>query len=193
MKTDLLDVNETRKNLNVEIPSTVVDAEIARVAARYSRSARIPGFRPGKAPQNLLEQRYGKDVGEDVIRRLIPTYYEKAIRQAGLVPVVVEVLSPEKYAAWVDAQKKKPAAGGAAMDGKAVHDKVCAACHANGIAGAPKTGDKVAWAARIKQGQEALYANALKGIRAMPPKGGAPDLPDAQIKAAVDYLTAQAK
>ena len=53
MKTDLTDISETRKNLRVEIPSTIVDAEIERVARDYSRKARIPGFRPGKVPPHV--------------------------------------------------------------------------------------------------------------------------------------------
>lgn len=81
----------------------------------------------------------------------------------------------------------------AAVDGKGVYDKVCMACHASGVAGAPKTGDKAAWAPRIKQGMDALYAAVVKGKGAMPPKGGGADLSDAQIKAAVDYLVGQAK
>ena len=85
------------------------------------------------------------------------------------------------------------AAAPAAGDGKAVYDKTCAACHATGVAGAPKTGDKAAWAPRLKQGMDALYAASLKGKGAMPPKGGAVQLSDAEIKSAVDYLAAQAK
>lgn len=78
-------------------------------------------------------------------------------------------------------------------DGKGVYDKVCMACHAAGVAGAPKTGDKAAWAPRIKQGMETLYASSLKGKGAMPPKGGGAQFSDAEIKAAVDYLIGQGK
>ena len=63
----------------------------------------------------------------------------------------------------------------------------------SGVAGAPKFGDKAAWAARIKQGQDKVYGNAIKGIRAMPAKGGAPDLTDAQVKSAVDHMVGAAK
>ena len=86
-----------------------------------------------------------------------------------------------------------PAAKSAAADGKAIYDKVCMVCHAAGIAGAPKTGDKAAWAPRIKQGMEVMYASSLKGKGAMPPKGGAVQLSDADVKAAVDFLVGQAK
>jgi cytochrome c5 len=72
--------------------------------------------------------------------------------------------------------------------GKLVYETNCAACHATGVAGAPKLGDKAAWSARINQGYATLYDNALKGIRAMPAKGGNADLPDADLANAVGYL-----
>ena len=62
-----------------------------------------------------------------------------------------------------------------------------------GVAGAPKTGDKAAWAPRLKTGMNALYANALKGKNAMPAKGGNAALADSDVKAAVDYLADLAK
>ena len=80
-----------------------------------------------------------------------------------------------------------------AKSGKAVYDTACMACHATGAAGAPKLGDKAAWAPRIKAGMDALYASSLKGKGAMPPKGGNTALADADVKAAVDYLVAGSK
>lgn len=77
--------------------------------------------------------------------------------------------------------------------GKAVYEANCVACHAAGVAGAPKAGDKAAWAPRLKGGMDALYANAIKGKNAMPPKGGNLSLADADVKAAVDYLVGLAK
>ena len=85
----------------------------------------------------------------------------------------------------------KPAGG--AADGKKTYDAACAMCHGAGVAGAPKTGDKAAWKPRIAQGKDVLYGSAIKGKNLMPPKGGAASLPDADIKAAVDYLVSQAK
>ena len=82
-----------------------------------------------------------------------------------------------------------PAAGGK-PDGKKTYDTACMACHATGAAGAPKLGDKAAWAPRIKTGTEALYASVLKGKGAMPPKGGNAALSDADVKAAADYMVA---
>jgi len=86
-----------------------------------------------------------------------------------------------------------PAAGGDAAKGKSVYESACAACHAAGVAGAPKTGDKAAWAPRLKTGKDALYAAVIKGKGAMPPKGGNASLTDADIKASVDYLAGLAK
>jgi len=89
-----------------------------------------------------------------------------------------------------------PAAAGAtktADAGKKTFDTVCTACHSTGAAGAPKFGDKAAWAPRIARGKSSLYHSALNGKNAMPPKGGNPALPEADVKAAVDYMVAAAK
>lgn len=85
------------------------------------------------------------------------------------------------------------AATGAAPDGKKVYETTCAACHGTGAAGAPKLGDKSAWAPRLKAGLETVVTNAIKGKGAMPPKGGNMTLSDADVKAAVEYLAAAAK
>ena len=80
-----------------------------------------------------------------------------------------------------------------AADGKAIYDKTCVACHASGVANAPKLGDKAAWAPRIATGKDALVASVVKGKGAMPPKAGAASLSDDDIKAAVDYMLGTAK
>lgn len=80
--------------------------------------------------------------------------------------------------------------------GKKTYDAACVACHGAGVAGAPKFGDKAAWAARIKQGQDVLYTHAIKGFQGkagmMPPKGGS-SASDDDVKAAVRYMMAAAK
>ena len=81
----------------------------------------------------------------------------------------------------------------AAADGKQVFNSTCTACHSTGVAGAPKLGDKAAWAPRLKQGEDALLHSALQGKNAMPPKGGNASLSDAQVRAAVEYMISQAK
>src|SRR5207244_9708290 len=87
MKTEIVDVNETRKNLRVDIPHDVVDAEIDRIARDYSRKARIPGFRPGKAPAKVIKQRYKDQILHDVAHDLIPPAVDEALRERGVEAV----------------------------------------------------------------------------------------------------------
>jgi len=101
--------------------------------------------------------------------------------------------APAAAAAPTPAPAAAPAAASSgSANGKAVYAASCAVCHAAGVAGAPKAGDKAAWAARLKTGKDALYASVIKGKGAMPPKGGT-SLPDGDIKAAVDHLVELAK
>ena len=81
----------------------------------------------------------------------------------------------------------------AKADGKNVYETACVACHGAGVAGAPKFGDKVAWAPRLTSGKDTLYASSLKGKGAMPAKGGQLQLSDDHVKAAVDYMVAAAR
>jgi len=74
------------------------------------------------------------------------------------------------------------------MAGDAVYKMVCSACHDTGAAGAPKVGDAGAWSARIAQGYDTLLDHAIKGIRAMPAKGGNADLSDVEVARAVVHL-----
>ena len=75
------------------------------------------------------------------------------------------------------------------MTGEQVYQTVCKTCHEAGIAGAPKLGDKAAWAPRLKQGAETLYSHALKGTdKGMPPKGGNAELTDAEVQRAVVFM-----
>lgn len=85
------------------------------------------------------------------------------------------------------------AASALAADGKAVYDKTCVACHASGVANAPKLGDKAAWAPRLATGKDALLTSVLKGKGAMPPKAGAAGLKDDEIAAAVEFMMAASR
>ncbi|MDM8354956.1 c-type cytochrome [Pandoraea communis] len=84
-------------------------------------------------------------------------------------------------------------AGGNLEAGKKLYDTVCMACHASGVMNAPKFGDKAAWAPRIATGIDTLHNAAIKGLNAMPPKGGAANASDDDVKAAVDYMVSAAK
>ncbi|SAL01992.1 c-type cytochrome [Caballeronia ptereochthonis] len=99
-------------------------------------------------------------------------------------------------AALASVPQAAPAAGAqsadAAQAGKALYEQVCQACHAAGVLNAPKFGDKAAWAPRLKDSMDTVYNYALHGKGAMPPKGGS-NAPDADVKAAVDYMVNAAK
>src|SRR5687768_16622707 len=107
MKTEFIDVSDTQKNLVVEIPSTVVDAEIDKIAKDYGKAARIPGFRPGKVPPKVVRQRFRDQILHDVAHGLIPRAVDEALRERGVEPVdtpdikdvVVEEGQPLKFTA----------------------------------------------------------------------------------------------
>jgi trigger factor len=107
MKAEFIDVSDTKKNLVVEIPSTIVDAEIDKVSRDYSRAARIPGFRPGKVPPKVVRQRFRDQILHDVAHGLIPRAVDEALRERGVEPVdtpdirdvVVEEGQPLKFTA----------------------------------------------------------------------------------------------
>jgi cytochrome c5 len=107
-------------------------------------------------------------------------------------PQAEEKVSDSTSQAPVAASTPVAAAGGADTT-KTIYGSSCAACHDSGAAGAPKLGDKAAWAARIKAGKESLYNSALKGKNAMPPKGGNASLSDEDVKQVVDYMVTQAQ
>lgn len=90
-----------------------------------------------------------------------------------------------------------PTASAPPANGQATYDMACSVCHGAGIAGAPKIGDKAAWAPRIAQGQATLEQHAIQGFQgatgAMPAKGGRTDLADAAVKAAVEHMVAQSR
>jgi cytochrome c5 len=79
----------------------------------------------------------------------------------------------------------------AAVDGQKIYQASCQACHAAGVAGAPKAGDRDAWAPRIAKGQDALFASVKNGLNAMPPKGACMGCSDAELRAAIAYLVEQ--
>ena len=77
--------------------------------------------------------------------------------------------------------------------GVSVYNSKCIICHGSGVAGAPKTGDKAAWAPRIATGMDTLLANAIKGKNAMPPKGTCTECSDADLAAAIEYMVSKSE
>ncbi len=134
-------------------------------------------------------------------------------KEHGFMPIVVRAVEESEFKDWAAKHKAATAAAAPAAeaaapmqvaaadatatagpaDGKKTYDGLCAACHGMGIAGAPKVGDKAAWAPRLAQGAATLHKHAIEGIRAMPAKGGNPALSDADVTAAVDHMVGLSK
>ncbi len=130
------------------------------------------------------------------------TYGPRAAAAATVAPVgalntgsaAVSVEGAKTGAEVASATATAPSAADSSDPGKATYSKVCFACHAQGIAGAPKFGDVAAWETRIAQGRETLVQHALGGYTGqagmMPARGGNPTLTDAEVGAAIDYMVA---
>ncbi|HEX8873541.1 MAG TPA: c-type cytochrome, partial [Nitrosospira sp.] len=141
--------------------------------------------------------------GNTTVDRDSPGFSEQAVairlKPVGTLVFASDAPQPEvSSTAGAAVAASMPAAPAAAASGegdkiKTIYTTSCAACHGTGAAGAPKLGDKAAWAARIKAGNEALYNSAIKGKNAMPAKGGNASLSDADVKSVVDYMVSEAK
>ena len=133
---------------------------------------------------------------------LAEAQYLKTVKQH-LEPVAHEAVAGQDNAALEIKPDPTAAAGSAGAapampkTGEALFQQTCTACHGPGLAGAPKAGDKAAWAPRIAKGKDVLYHHAMEGFQGtagvMPPKGGRMDAPDDLIKQAVDYMVGMAK
>ena len=110
MKTELVDVNETRRQLTVEIPLGDVESAIERVTREYTKSARLPGFRPGRVPPGVVRQRFRAQILHDVAHDLIPKTIDDVLSAQGVEPVdtpdvkdvVVEEGKPLSFTASFD-------------------------------------------------------------------------------------------
>src|SRR5512137_208299 len=110
MKVEFADVSDTRKRVTIEIPSETVDAEIDRLVGRLGRSAKVPGFRPGKVPPRVVWQRFKDEILHDVAHDLVPGALERALQERDLDPVdtpdvrdvVVEQGKPLTFVATFD-------------------------------------------------------------------------------------------
>src|SRR5215471_11494648 len=88
MKAELIDVSQTRKNLDIEIPQDVVNEEIQHIAQELAKRARVPGFRPGKAPIAVVKTRYRDEIVSEMMQHLLPRYFGTAVEERKLDVVV---------------------------------------------------------------------------------------------------------
>jgi len=114
--------------------------------------------------------------------------------------IVLENIKPvgQVYIAGESEPEAAPAADTAVASsgpksGEEVYNGACMSCHSTGAAGAPKLGDKAAWAPRIAAGMDAMLANATNGLNAMPPKGLCMACSDAELQGAVEYMVSNSQ
>jgi len=127
--------------------------------------------------------------------------YAKNVAERLRLPSEEAVAGQDNSALAIKADLPAGAAGSAAVaipkNGTELFEQTCSTCHGPGIAGAPKAGDKAAWAPRIAEGKATLYEHALQGFTGssgvMPPKGGRTDVPDDIVKQAVDHMVQMAQ
>ena len=150
------------------------DTEIAR-AVVYMANAAGAKFDEPAAPAGAAPAADGASAPASAAA---PAAEQPAAAAAETAPAVV-------------AAAPAPAAATAGA-GEALYKQTCQVCHAAGVAGAPKLGDKAAWAPRLAEGLDAVYAIAVKGKGAMPPRGGS-QASDADLRAAVEFMAAAAK
>jgi cytochrome c5 len=141
----------------------------------------------------LMANKAGAKFDEPKAEAAAPAAAAAPVAVAAAAPVAVAAAAPVAVAAAAPVAVAAMAAAAPAADvGKKLYDTACMACHVAGVAGAPKFGDKAAWAPRIATGLDALTASVVKGKGAMPPKGGSA-ASDAEIRASVEYMVAAAR
>jgi trigger factor len=87
MLLNFTDVSPIKKVIEVEIPADLIESESSRVTTEFGRQAKIPGFRPGKIPANVVRTRFAKEIQEEVMSRLLPRTFRDAISDRGVEPV----------------------------------------------------------------------------------------------------------
>jgi len=149
------------------------------------------------------------DMSEEAVLQRIKPIGSVNTTQAKPAPAPAPATRQEKPATAEEEKsaagsgKEKPAeastdtaetkAASAARSGEEIFNASCAACHSTGAAGAPKIGDKEAWASRIATGMDALMESAVHGKNAMPPRGTCMDCSDDELKSAIEYMVSKSK
>lgn len=128
MKVEVEKRSETVRAFHIEVPEDVVSKELEGALLNTQRRAKIPGFRPGKAPKSIIEQKFGKDIESDVVQKLIPDFYMKAVKESGLTPVEmpqIEKMEVKKGAplAFTAVVEVKPAIEAVTWQGVEVADE----------------------------------------------------------------------
>ena len=87
MKMDIEEVSKIKRIFKIEVPSDIVSKEYSEAYDNVRKNAKVPGFRKGKLPLNVIERRYKESVEAEIIKKLVPEYYFKAVKESGITPV----------------------------------------------------------------------------------------------------------
>jgi len=155
--------------------SQPVVKEVPKVIEQQNKEAATAAETAEKNTEKLMEK--------------IKEEEHKSIEHAKAQAHKMMAASDEKMAAMHDGSSSEETL----ETGKRVYEQTCAACHATGVAGAPKIGDKKAWSAHIHHGLDHMVESAINGKGAMPAKGGNASLSDDEVKAAVGYIVEQSR
>ena len=96
MKVDVEEVSSVKKKIKIEIPGEEVTREIDAFYEDLKKKAKLKGFRPGKAPRNILERHFKDYVKGEVLQKLVQDTYPKALSEATLSPVSLPVFDPQE-------------------------------------------------------------------------------------------------
>ncbi|OOS22629.1 c-type cytochrome [Moraxella pluranimalium] len=165
---------------DAQAPATdaAAPADAAATDAQPADAAPAPAKPAEEAPKDSPQ-----------VAKLVAAYPKLIAR---IEPVGKVCFSDEEDKCDIKIVSLPPAVEGQARDGDVLYKAICSTCHDAGLIGAPKVGDKGAWAPRIGKGTATLYNSAINGFNAMPARGGA-DISDDEVKNAVDYMISQSK
>ena len=91
-------VNPCLREIAVEVPADTVAREMESLLAKYTKLARLPGFRKGKAPATIIRQRFSEELRSDVIEQLVPRFFREEVQRQKLEPIS----QPHSFSCWID-------------------------------------------------------------------------------------------
>ncbi len=188
-------IKTPRQLITVIVLAFVVPITIIGLLVKFVGNSTRTGAGADAMTPEAIEARIRPVAGFELADASAPAAAAPAAAPAAAAPApaATPAAVPATAAAPAPAAPAPAASAASSAEGKKVYDATCMVCHATGVAGAPKTGDKGAWAPRAAAGEDTLVKHAIEGLRAMPPRGGNANLSDAQVRAAVEHMLAALK
>lgn len=192
-------IKTPRQLVTVVILAFVVPITVISLLVNYVNFGPRHGAGADAMTPEAIEARIKPVAGFELAEAGAPAAQAEAVKPAPAQTAAASAPAPAAAApaaapAQAEQKAAAPAAGGNALaEGKKVYDSTCHVCHASGVAGAPKYGNKADWAPFLQTGIDTMVKNAINGIKAMPPRGGNASLSDDQMRAAVEYMAAAVK